>query len=53
MSMRIWFWPLLLATLGSSGLVIGLVFDGAGDLFAWLGLGLPVALSAWHGWLRR
>lgn len=53
MTMRIWFWPGLLAVLSGSGLLVGLVWDGAGDLFACLSLSLPLALSLWHGWLKR
>lgn len=51
--MNIWRWPLIIGSLSFAGLVIGLIFDGLGDLFAWLTLGLPVALSFWFGWCRR
>jgi hypothetical protein len=53
MNMRIWLWPAALAVLSGTGLVVGLIFDGAGDVFAWLALGLPIALSLWHGCIKQ
>ncbi len=49
---RIWAWPLGLALLTACGLISALVSDGAGEVWAWFSLGLPVATMAWHG-LRR
>lgn len=44
--MRVWGWPLAIACLTLSGLLTGLVSDaGIGDLWAWLGLSVPVAVS--------
>lgn len=43
--MRIWRWPLLLALLSAGGLGAGLVSDGIGDVLAWIGLGIPVAVG--------
>lgn len=45
----IWVWPIALNTLAISGLVSALVSDGLGDAWAWLALGLPVAVMAWLG----
>lgn len=51
--MKVWFWPLTIATLSTAGLIIGLVCDGGGDLFAWVTLGIPVAVAACYGWGKR
>lgn len=51
--MKVWFWPIVIGILSLAGLIIGLVFDDLGDTFAWLCLAIPVAVSAWYGWLRR
>lgn len=48
----LWLWPAVLGALTAAGLVIGLVFDGIGDVAAWIGLGAPVAVAAWFS-LRR
>lgn len=50
--LRLWGGPLLLGLLTASGLVSALLSDGAGDVWSWLGLGVPVAVMAWYG-LRR
>lgn len=50
--MHIWLWPIVIGVLTAVGLVAGLVSDDAGDVAAWVGLGVPVAVSAWFG-LRR
>ncbi|HEY0062134.1 MAG TPA: hypothetical protein VGC21_08435 [Telluria sp.] len=41
---RIWTWPLALGVLTASGLVSALVADGWGDVWSWLGLGVPTAV---------
>jgi hypothetical protein len=49
----IWFWPLAVGALSCIGLLSALFYDGPGDWLSWLALAVPVALSAWHGWLRK
>ena len=49
---RLWGWPIVLGIVTAVGLVSALVGDGLWDFVSWLGLGLPVAMSAWYG-LRR
>ena len=44
--LRLWGWPLLIATVAVSGLVSALLSDGWGDVWSWLALGLPVGVSA-------
>jgi len=44
---RLWGWPLALAVLTASGLLSALVSDGWGDVWSWVGLGVPVAVMAW------
>jgi hypothetical protein len=39
--------PTLIAIASSAGLVTALVGDGLMDVIAWIGLGIPVAVSAW------
>lgn len=48
--MRTWGWPLAIGLATAAGLLTGLVADGAGDVLAWIGLGVPVAVSTWFGW---
>jgi hypothetical protein len=48
-----WGWPLVLGLLSASGLLTALVSDGWGDWWAWLGLGVPVAVMAWFAWVPR
>ena len=50
---RMWGWPLVLGLLSASGLLTALVSDGWGDWWAWLGLGVPVAVMAWFAWVPR
>lgn len=42
---RIFAWPALIAGLGAAGLFAALLGDGAWDVMAWVGLGLPAVLS--------
>lgn len=51
-ALTLWGWPVALGLLSASGLVSALVSDGWGDVWAWVALGLPVAVMAWFG-LRR
>lgn len=51
--MNVWRWPILIGTLSTAGLIVGLVYDDLGDLFSWITLGIPVALSIWYGWYKR
>lgn len=51
--MKVWFWPIVIGLLSTAGLIIGLIYDDLGDAFAWVTLGIPVALSLWYGWWRR
>lgn len=48
---KLWAWPIALGLLSVGGLVGGLVADGWGDAWAWIGLGIPVLVLGWH--LRR
>ena len=50
---HLWRWPLVLGLLSASGLLTALVSDGWGDWWAWLSLGLPVAVMAWCAWMPR
>jgi hypothetical protein len=45
---RVWAMPLLLGVLTAAGLVAGLLGDGWWDALAVAGLGIPVAVGAWH-----
>jgi len=47
-SWRLWGWPIVLALLTASGLVSALVSDHWGDVWSWIGLGVPVAVMAWY-----
>lgn len=50
---RLWLWPLVLALLILTGLISGLVSDGIGDVWAWLGLGVPMLVGIYFGFLRK
>ena len=39
--------PLLLGVLSVAGLLAALLFEGAGRYFSWIGVGAPVAVTAW------
>ena len=43
---RIWAWPVALGVLTASGLASALVSDNWGDVWSWVGLGVPVAVMA-------
>jgi len=42
---RVFAWPAAIALLCALGLFAALLGDGAWDMLAWLGLGIPAALS--------
>ena len=50
---QLWFWPLVLGLLTATGLLSALFSDGWGDVWSWLGLGVPVVVMAWFGLSRR
>ena len=45
---QIWGMPVLLTVTSSAALVIGLLADGLADVVAYVGLGVPAAVAAWH-----
>ena len=45
----LWGWPLALAILSGTGLIGGLMGDGAWDWLAWIGLGVPGVVAVWFG----
>ena len=47
---RLWGWPIVLGLLTASGLFTALVSEGWGDVWSWLGLGIPVLVMAWYWW---
>ena len=47
---RLWGWPIGLGLLTASGLFTALVSEGWGDVWSWLGLGIPVLVMAWYWW---
>ena len=49
----LWAAPIALGVITIVGLISGLVGDGAWDAVSWAGLGLPVLVCLWYGWLRR
>jgi hypothetical protein len=47
---RMWAWPIALGLSTMLGLISALFSDGgAGDMLAWVALGIPVAAGAWYG----
>jgi hypothetical protein len=44
----LWGMPILLGVLTAAGLVAGLLGDGWWDWVSVAGLGVPVAVGAWH-----
>lgn len=47
---KLWGWPIALGVLSATGLVTALVSDAWGDVWSWIGLGVPVAVIAWFAW---
>jgi hypothetical protein len=47
---KLWGWPVFLGVLSATGLVTALVSDAWGDVWSWVGLGVPVAVIAWFAW---
>jgi hypothetical protein len=45
--MRIFGWPVLLATLSAAGLVLALLGDGLWDVLSWILLAAPIAAILW------
>lgn len=45
---RMWGAPIALGVLTASGLLSALVSDGWGDVWSWIGLGVPVLVMAWY-----
>lgn len=52
-AVRTWTWPIALAIVSTIGLLAGLVSDALGDVIAWIGLGLPLAVIVRHLAARR
>jgi len=52
-TIRTWPWPIALALISLIGLVAGLVSASLGDVMAWIGLGLPLAVIVRHVFARR
>jgi hypothetical protein len=52
---KLWVWPLVLGFFTLSGLTTGLVSESIGDIWSWLGLLVPVLVSAYFGmkWSSR
>jgi hypothetical protein len=50
---RLWGWPLALALLTATGLGTGLVSEGWGDVWSWVGLGVPMVTIGWFCWRPR
>ena len=45
---RVWTMPIIVTVVSTLALVVGLLADGPADVVAWLGAGLPIALTLWH-----
>jgi hypothetical protein len=50
---RLWLWPFILAVLTLTGLISGLVSESVGDIWAWVGLGIPVLMGVYYGFIRK
>ena len=50
---KLWGWPIVLGLLTATGLGTGLVSEGWGDVWSWVGLGVPTATVAWFCWRPR
>ena len=49
---QLWGCPIALGLLSASGLVTALVSESWGDVWSWVGLGVPVVVMTWYS-LRR
>lgn len=47
---KLWGWPIVLGVLSATGLLTALVSDAWGDVWSWIGLGVPVLVIAWFAW---
>ncbi|MFZ4288062.1 hypothetical protein [Variovorax sp. HJSM1_2] len=47
---KLWGWPIVLGVFSATGLFTALVSDAWGDVWSWIGLGVPVAVIAWFAW---
>ncbi|HYE40493.1 MAG TPA: hypothetical protein VEB23_11200 [Ramlibacter sp.] len=45
---RMWTAPAVLGVLTATGLVTALVSDDWGDVWSWIGLGIPTAVMTWY-----
>jgi hypothetical protein len=45
--------PFALGVVSTAGLIVALVGDGVWDALGWLGLGIPLIVTAWCLWRRR
>ena len=50
---RMWAAPVVLGVLTASGLVSALVSDDLGDVWSWIGLGIPMAVLTWYAFAPR
>ena len=50
---RTWTAPFVLGVLTASGLVSALVSDDWGDVWSWIGLGVPMGVIAWYALVPR
>lgn len=50
---RIWLWPIALALFSLTGLVSALIWDGLGDVWSWIGLGVPAVVGCSLALRRR
>jgi hypothetical protein len=49
---KLWLWPIVLAILTLTGLISGLISDSLGDVWACIGLGIPVLIGFYFGFIR-
>ena len=52
-SRRLWGAPIVLGGLTASGLVSALLSEGWGDVWSWIGLGVPVVVMTWYAFVRK
>lgn len=50
---RMWTAPVVLGILTATGLVTALVSDDWGDVWSWIGLGIPTAVMTWYACIPR